>query len=48
VELLRPAAGRELVLEVEDGNGTRLRVTLRDGGRWHLSGLEDPRAGRRP
>jgi hypothetical protein len=40
VELLRPAAVRELVLELEDVHGTRLRLTLRDGGRWRLAGLE--------
>lgn len=40
VELLRPVAGRELVLEFEDAHGTRLRLTLRDGGRWRLAGLE--------
>lgn len=46
VELLRPAAGRELVLELEDARGTRLRLTLRDGGRWRLAGLEEPQPGR--
>lgn len=41
VELLRPApAGRELVLEVEGVGGLRVRVTLRDGGRWRLAGLD--------
>ena len=40
VELLRPAVGRELVLELEDARGTRLRLTLRDGGRWQVPGLE--------
>ena len=42
VELLRPAAGRELVLEIEARDGVRVRVTLRDGGRWRLAGLEGP------
>lgn len=40
VELLRPVAGRELVLEVESADGVRVRLTLRDGGRWRLAGLE--------
>lgn len=44
VELLRPAAGRELVLEVEGVGNMRVRLTLRDGGRWRLAGLESPGA----
>ena len=44
VELLRPSAGRELVLELEGSDGTRVRLTLRDGGRWRLAGLEGPPA----
>ncbi len=40
VELSRPAAGRELVIEVEGVGGVRVRLTLRDGGRFHLAGLE--------
>ncbi len=40
VELLRPSAGRELVLELEGADGTRVRLTLRDAGRWRLAGLE--------
>jgi hypothetical protein len=41
VELLRPSAGRELVLEVEGRDGARVRLTLRDGGRWRLAALGD-------
>lgn len=44
VELLRPSAGRELVLELEGADGTRVRLTLRDGGRWRVAGLEGPSA----
>ena len=42
VELVRPSGGRELVLEVEQADGVRVRLTLRDGGRWRLAGLEGP------
>lgn len=37
VELLRPAAGRGLVLE--GVGGMRVRLTLRDGGRWRPAGV---------
>ena len=42
VELVRPSAGRELVLEVEQADGVRVRLTLRDGGLWRFAGLEGP------
>jgi hypothetical protein len=40
IELSRPTAGREFVIEVEGVGGVRIRLTLRDGGRFHLAGLE--------
>ena len=40
VELSRPATGRELVLEIEGARGLRVRLTLRDAGRFAFGGFE--------
>lgn len=47
VEFLTPRTGRELVVELEDARGTKVRILLRDGGAFDLEALGRALRGRR-
>jgi hypothetical protein len=47
VELVTPRTGREVVVEIEDARGTKIRIVLRDGSALDLEALGRVLLGRR-